>query len=99
MPVEPAIEQTEVASINIDERSLALQGGQVERQALDLGDPAPRCCAALSARNWTGGLALALVGSSASCITMSRCRLSSSSLAERAALVIAEAMKAPPERR
>jgi hypothetical protein len=39
MPVETAIEQTEVASINIDERSLAFQGGQVERQALDLGDP------------------------------------------------------------
>jgi hypothetical protein len=39
MPVETAVEQTEVASINIDERSLALRGGQVERQALDLGDP------------------------------------------------------------
>jgi hypothetical protein len=38
MPVETAIEQTEVPSININERSLAFEGGQVERKALDVGD-------------------------------------------------------------
>jgi hypothetical protein len=38
MPVETAIEQTEVPSININERSLALEGGQVERKAFDVGD-------------------------------------------------------------
>jgi len=37
MPVETAIEQTEVPSININERSLALEGGQVERKAFDVG--------------------------------------------------------------